>query len=205
MSKGQIQKIGKAINFMKKFFFSSIVFVTFAGYVLYVRHSTASLVDAITPPGLLNVQSAPTLTNVSSGSSPPPKQTPAPVASTTQPKPKSVSDPTPKPVPAPKPIPAPTPQGQYKNGVYTGNLADAYYGNIQVRVTISGGAIIHVAFLQYPSDRNTSVRINMQAMPHLQQEAIAAQNSKVNIVSGATDSSQAFRQSLAYALAQAKN
>jgi len=60
-----------------------------------------------------------------------------------------------------------------------------------------------VQFLQYPSDRNTSIRINSRAMPILKQEAISAQNANVNIVSGATDSSQAFQQSLASALSQA--
>jgi uncharacterized protein with FMN-binding domain len=42
-------------------------------------------------------------------------------------------------------------------------------------------------------------------MPYLKQEAIAAQSANVNIISGATDSSYAFRQSLASALAQAKS
>ncbi len=99
---------------------------------------------------------------------------------------------------------APVGQGQYKNGVYTGSPADAFYGNIQVQVTVSSGKIADVQFLQYPSDRNTSVMINNQAMPYLKQEAIQAQSANVNIVSGATDSSQAFIQSMQSALAQAK-
>ena len=98
----------------------------------------------------------------------------------------------------------PATQGQYKNGTYTGSTADAYYGNVQVQVTISGGRITAVNFLQYPSDRSTSVYINSQAMPYLQQEAIAAQSAQVNVVSGATYTSQAFQQSLASALAQAQ-
>ncbi len=59
-------------------------------------------------------------------------------------------------------------------------------------------------FLQYPDTHSTSVYINQQAMPYLQQEAIQAQSANVNIVSGATDTSIAFQQSLASALAQAK-
>ncbi|HVZ58789.1 MAG TPA: FMN-binding protein [Patescibacteria group bacterium] len=92
----------------------------------------------------------------------------------------------------------------YKDGTYTGSTQDVFYGNIQVQVTISGGQISDVQFLQYPNDRGTSVMINSQAMPVLKQEAITAQSADVNIVSGATDSSQGFRQSLADALAQAK-
>ena len=98
-----------------------------------------------------------------------------------------------------------TTQGAYKDGTYTGSAADAFYGTIQVKVTISGGKITDVAFLQYPNDRGQSIMINQQAMPLLKQEAITAQNAQVNIVSGATDSSQAFRESLAQALSQASN
>jgi len=82
-------------------------------------------------------------------------------------------------------------------------VADAYYGNVQVRATISGGKITGVTFLQYPHTHSTSVYINQQAMPYLQQEAIKAQGANVDIVSGATYTSQAFIQSLGSALAQA--
>ena len=92
----------------------------------------------------------------------------------------------------------------YKDGQYTGTEADAYYGYIQVQATIQSGKITDVVFLQYPNDRSNSVAINRQAMPYLKQEAIAAQSSNVNIISGATDTSQAFIQSLASALDQAK-
>lgn len=91
----------------------------------------------------------------------------------------------------------------YKDGQYTGNVADAYYGNIQVQATIQGGKISDVVFLDYPQDRRNSVRINTEAMPLLKSEAIQAQSAQVDIVSGATATSDAFRQSLASALAQA--
>ena len=118
--------------------------------------------------------------------------------------------PTPTPVvvvstPTPAPVPVPKPAGKYLDGSYTGSAADAYYGMIQVKAIIQNGALADVQFLQYPSDRGTSVRINTRAMPILKQEAISAQSASVNIVSGATDSSQAFQQSLASALSQAKN
>jgi len=92
----------------------------------------------------------------------------------------------------------------YKDGQYTGPVADAYYGNIQVKVTIAGGKISDVVFLQYPHDRSTSMHINMQAMPFLKQEAIQAQSGNVDGVSGATDTSQAFIQSLTSALKDAQ-
>lgn len=98
----------------------------------------------------------------------------------------------------------PTTSG-YKDGTYTGNSADAVYGNIQVQAVISGGKVTDVVFLSYPNDRSTSIEINQQATPLLKQEAIQVQGANVDGVSGATDSSQAFIQSLSSALQQAKS
>lgn len=99
--------------------------------------------------------------------------------------------------------PATTTESAYKDGVYTGDVADAYYGNIQVKAIISGGKITDVQFLQHPQDNPNSISINEQAMPYLKQEALRAQKGHVNIVSGATDTSAAFVQSLSSALNQA--
>lgn len=96
-----------------------------------------------------------------------------------------------------------TPPG-YKDGTYTGSIADAIYGNLQVQAIIQNGKITDVKFLQYPNDRMRSVAINTVAMPNLKQEAIQIQNANVDVVSGATDSSDAFVQSLTSALNQAK-
>jgi uncharacterized protein with FMN-binding domain len=94
--------------------------------------------------------------------------------------------------------------GQYKNGTYTGSVQDAFYGNIQVQATISNGKISNITFLQYPNDNHTSQYVNSIADPMLAQEAIQAQSAQVNIISGASASSQAFQASLADALSQAK-
>ncbi len=91
----------------------------------------------------------------------------------------------------------------YKDGTYNGSVADAYYGQVQVAVTVSGGKVTNVKFLQYPNSHSTSVYINQQAMPYLKQEAIQSQNSNVQIISGATFTSQAFIQSLSNALSKA--
>jgi uncharacterized protein with FMN-binding domain len=62
-----------------------------------------------------------------------------------------------------------------------------------------------VQFLQYPSDRRTSQRINSIAMPYLRQEAIQAQSAQVDIISGATLTSEGFQASLQSALQAAHN
>ncbi|MDD3531366.1 MAG: FMN-binding protein [Candidatus Pacebacteria bacterium] len=115
--------------------------------------------------------------------------------------------PSPTTAPTPTPSPAPVPQqsnGQYANGTYVGNAVDAYYGTVQVKAVITSGRLADVQFLQHPSDRSTSRYINDQAMPLLTQEAIQAQSARVNGVSGATFTSQAFQESLTSALALAK-
>jgi uncharacterized protein with FMN-binding domain len=92
----------------------------------------------------------------------------------------------------------------YKDGSYTGSAANAFYGNIQVKAVIAGGKITNVQFLQYPNDSNHSLEVNNYADPQLSSEAIQAQSANVDAVSGATDSSEAFMQSLSDALSQAK-
>ena len=97
-----------------------------------------------------------------------------------------------------------TTSGKYKDGTYTGSVADAFYGNLQAVVTIKGGLITDVTFPQAPSGGESS-DVSSRALPALKAEAIAAQSANVNIVSGATQDSEAFNQSLAVALAQAKS
>ncbi len=93
----------------------------------------------------------------------------------------------------------------YKDGTYQGQPIDAYYGLVQVQVSIQNGAISSVQFLQYPNDRRTSQEINAQVMPWLQQEAIQADSANVNIISGATLTSEGFQMSLQSALQSAHN
>jgi len=169
---------------MKKILFSIGLVLASAFYVLFA--SQGSLQPVI-----------PAATPVTAASNP------QPIVLTT-PTPNPAPTPAPKPTPTPAPTPAPKPAGLYTDGTYIGGVADAYYGNVQVQAVISGGKITDVQFLQYPNTHSTSVYINSQAMPYLKQEAIAAQSANVNIVSGATDTSMAFQQSLASALTQAK-
>lgn len=92
----------------------------------------------------------------------------------------------------------------YRDGIYTGSVEDAYYGNVQVKVTISGGLIVDVAFLDYPKDRDNSIKINTRAMPLLKTETIKSQSAKIDTITGATQTSKGFVRSLTNALDQAK-
>lgn len=98
----------------------------------------------------------------------------------------------------------PPPGSLYKDGTYTGSVADAQWGYIQVKAVIQQGKITAITFLQYPNERARSVSINTYADPQLVSEAIQAQSANVDAVTGATDSSEAFMQSLSDALSQAQ-
>jgi uncharacterized protein with FMN-binding domain len=85
----------------------------------------------------------------------------------------------------------------------TGPVVDTQYGPVQVRVTLQGGRIVDVAALQLPSDRSRSAEISNYAAPVLHDEILQAQSAKVDVVSGATYTSQGYIQSLQAALDRA--
>ncbi len=97
-----------------------------------------------------------------------------------------------------------TQQAFYKDGEYTGKDTDTIFGKVQVAAVISGGKLVDVKFLHFPNDRTTSINISNTSLPLLKNEAIIAQSANVDIVSGATQTSEGFSQSLAAALALAK-
>jgi uncharacterized protein with FMN-binding domain len=188
---------------MRKFLLSFGLIFVFTGYILYQRSITVQFVSS---DGGVVAELENLILNKKNGTTSPIKTTPPPVATggtsgTTKPPVTS----TPPPVSTPSPVPPkPVVLGMYKDGTYTGSVEDAYYGNVQVKVVIQDGKIADVIFLQYPNDRSRSVSINRQAMPYLKTEAIQVQNAQVNTVSGATETSKAFRRSIATALADAK-
>ena len=66
--------------------------------------------------------------------------------------------------------------------------------------------IIKVGVSIYPNHTDRSVFINQQALPYLTQEVLQAQfNPNIQMISGASDTSDAFMQSLQSALLKAKS
>ncbi len=92
-----------------------------------------------------------------------------------------------------------------KDGEYTGDNTDAFYGNVQVKAVIKGGKIADIQFLDYPKDKKTSLEISQKSMPTLISEAIKSQSSQVDNVSGATQTADAFKKSLESALIKARS
>lgn len=112
-------------------------------------------------------------------------------------------------VSTPKTIPVvttpPKPKGLYTDGTYTGSNEYAYSGYVKVTAVISNGRLSNIQYPATEAGPRTSQRIYDYSMPQLKSEAISAQSANINGVSGATYTSDAFKQSLAYALTQAKN
>jgi uncharacterized protein with FMN-binding domain len=103
------------------------------------------------------------------------------------------------------PSPESSQNAKYKDGTYTGKIGSAsQYGDIQVQAVISGGKITDIIFLKFPSGGGHTAEVTAMAEPILKQEAITTQSAKVNIVSGATQDTEGFTQSLQSALDQAK-
>ncbi len=86
---------------------------------------------------------------------------------------------------------------------YTGDTVQTQFGPVQVQATVEAGTITAVTTLSYPDSDGRSAQINAQAVPALEQQAVAAQSARLDGVSGASYTSAAFEQSLQSALVQA--
>ncbi|MFJ4680969.1 MULTISPECIES: FMN-binding protein [unclassified Kitasatospora] len=84
----------------------------------------------------------------------------------------------------------------------TGSAVDTRYGPVQVKVTVAAGKISRIDVVQYPTRDRRDQEINEYAIPVLNQEAIAAQSADIDVVSGATYTSDGYTRSLQSALDQ---
>ena len=85
----------------------------------------------------------------------------------------------------------------------TGSTVSTRYGDVAVEVTVASGKITAVEAVSLPSG-GRSGQISAYAEPVLASEALTAQSASIDIVSGATYTSQAYAQSLQSALDQAE-
>ncbi|AWK12654.1 FMN-binding protein [Streptomyces spongiicola] len=84
-----------------------------------------------------------------------------------------------------------------------GDVAGTQYGDVQVRLTVSGGRITGAEAVKTPGSDANSRRIAAGAVPKLNQAAVAAQSAEIDTVSGATYTSQGYIRSLQSALDKA--
>ena len=103
--------------------------------------------------------------------------------------------------PAPSSSPVASPAGA--TGVFTGNDVPNRYGDVQVKLVIANGRITDVQAIQLPNDRAESAYISQQVRPWLHDEVIQAQSARIDIISGATYTSDSYAQSVESALKKA--
>ena len=82
----------------------------------------------------------------------------------------------------------------------TGDPVATQYGDVQLKVTIAGGAITGVQAIALPSNDPKSVAISSYAEPLLRQSALTRGSANVDTVSGATYTSDGYRTALQAAL-----
>ena len=81
-----------------------------------------------------------------------------------------------------------------------GKVASTAYGPVQVQLIKRAGKIVKVAVLVQPTNTLHDVQIGEFAFPKLISETLAAQNGKIDAVSGATYTSAGYIRSLQSAL-----
>jgi len=86
------------------------------------------------------------------------------------------------------------------DGTATGSVAQTRWGPVQVQITVSGGRITDVRAVRVPDGNRRDQEINDYAVPILRQEALAAQSAQIDTVSGATVTSDGYRESLQSAI-----
>ncbi|MFF0162776.1 FMN-binding protein [Streptomyces sp. NPDC005263] len=84
----------------------------------------------------------------------------------------------------------------------TGSVAQTQYGPVQVRITVAGGKITKAEAVQAPKG-GTSDQKTALSVPKLNQEAVAAGSADIDSVSGATYTSNGYKESLQAAIDQA--
>ena len=98
---------------------------------------------------------------------------------------------------------AASPSSAATSGTVTGTAADTRWGPVQVQLTVANGSITNVSVVEYPDSNGRDQEINAQALPILIQETLKAQSANIDMVSGATYTSDGYVTSLQSALDQA--
>jgi hypothetical protein len=103
-------------------------------------------------------------------------------------------------------VPGAFPQGSIAKNLpagetaVNGKMANTAYGPVQIQLIKRASKIVKVAVLVQPTNTLHDVQIGEFAFPKLISETLAAQNGKIDAVSGATYTSAGYIQSLQSAL-----
>jgi uncharacterized protein with FMN-binding domain len=86
---------------------------------------------------------------------------------------------------------------------YTGDAASTRFGDVQVQITVVDGKVTAATVTEVPWRDHKDQEINSRAVPILTDETVSAQSADIDMVSGATYTSQGYVESLQSALDQA--
>lgn len=89
------------------------------------------------------------------------------------------------------------------SATFTGDSVSTRWGPVQVEITVAGGTVIDVSVVEYPDGNGKDQQINARALPVLVQETLDAQSADIDMVSGATVTSDGYVESLQSALDEA--
>ena len=92
--------------------------------------------------------------------------------------------------------PTPAQSNSAATGTFTGKTIQTHWGPVQLSASVSSGQITAIEALQYPSTDGRSLQISRYSIPVLTQQALSAQSANIQGVSGATFTSNGYKQSL---------
>ena len=101
------------------------------------------------------------------------------------------------------PAPSGTSSSSSSSSTYTGSVAQTRWGPVQVEITVQSGKITDVSVLQQPNGNGKDAEINDYALPILVQDTLDQQSAQIDMISGATVTSDGYVSSLQSALDQA--
>ena len=88
-------------------------------------------------------------------------------------------------------------------GAFSGPVVPYGYGELGTKVSVSGGRITGVSVSVLKTAEQYSQQLAAQVIPMLQNEVVSAQSARIQAVSGATYTSEAYAQSVQAALDKA--
>jgi uncharacterized protein with FMN-binding domain len=133
-------------------------------------------------------------------STPDPATTGSPTTNPTTPGTPTPGTPTPSATKQPSATRQPSATKQSGSRTYQGTMAQTQWGPVQVTITVTDGRITDVAVPTYPNGNFRDQEINAYALPTLRQETLTAQSAGIDAVSGATVTSDGYKESLQSAL-----
>jgi uncharacterized protein with FMN-binding domain len=92
--------------------------------------------------------------------------------------------------------------GSAASGTYDGTVVNTRYGPVEVEITVANRKVTAATAIELPSGGRSGA-ISGYAAPILSGEAVTVQSAGIDLVSGATYTSEAYAQSLQSALDQA--